>query len=133
MAGCNNNGGTSGDSNSESSEHTHTFSSEWKHDNESHWHEATCGHDVKGSEGAHSYDEGVVTDPTYEKEGYTTYTCSVCGYYYKTDETDKLEHNYSSEWSNDDNFHWHACIDEGYENDATLHYVDDVPTVWAAQ
>ena len=27
----------------------------------------------------HSWDEGVVTDPTCTKDGYTTYTCSACG------------------------------------------------------
>ena len=34
--------------------HQHTFSEEWVHDNDTHWHPATCEHtDVKGSEGAH--------------------------------------------------------------------------------
>ena len=27
----------------------------------------------------HTWDEGVVTEPTYTTEGYTTYTCTVCG------------------------------------------------------
>ncbi len=122
LTGCNNNNnggntsGTSGGNNGESSEHTHTFSSEWKHDDENHWHESTCGHDVKGSQGAHIFDEGVITEPTYEKEGYTTYTCSVCGYSYKDKETEMLKHNYSSEWSSDDTSHWHVCTDEGYED-----------------
>lgn len=126
LAGCNNNsggsnggssnGGTSGESKSDSSEHTHTFSSDWDWDKNTHWHPSTCGDDVKGSESAHIFDEGVVTDPTYEKEGYTTYTCTVCGYSYKDKTTEMLKHNYSSEWKSDDAFHWHACTDEGYED-----------------
>ena len=27
----------------------------------------------------------------------------------------EIEHHYSSEWSSDDEYHWHACTDEGYE------------------
>lgn len=33
--------------------HTHTFAAEWSSDKDGHWHEATCGHDVKSGEGAH--------------------------------------------------------------------------------
>ena len=38
----------------------------------------------------HSY-EGIVTAPTTESEGYTTYTCSQCGDSYISDYVDKLE------------------------------------------
>jgi hypothetical protein len=31
---------------------------------------------------AHNYDAGVETAPTYEADGFTTYTCENCGYYY---------------------------------------------------
>ena len=34
-------------------EHVHTFSDEWSSDESKHWHAATCGHDVKDSEGTH--------------------------------------------------------------------------------
>lgn len=47
--------------------HEHTYSSEWTSDATSHWHAATCGHDVKSDEAAHTFDEGVKT-------------CSVCEY-----------------------------------------------------
>ncbi|MCD8088735.1 MAG: hypothetical protein LUE22_09205, partial [Oscillospiraceae bacterium] len=39
----------------------------------------------------HSY-EAVVTDPTCTEDGYTTYTCSVCGDSYTADETESTGH-----------------------------------------
>ncbi len=68
---------------------THNYSSEWSKDEISHWHACTDeGYtDLKGDEADHSYGTGVVTAPTYEAGGYTTYTCVVCGYSYKNNET----------------------------------------------
>ena len=43
----------------------------------------------------HSY-ETAVTDPTCTEEGYTTYTCSVCGDTYKDDYVDALGHKYDA-------------------------------------
>ena len=40
----------------------------------------------------HSYNEGVVTAPTCETEGYTTYTCELCGHSYTGDVTEKAAH-----------------------------------------
>lgn len=97
-----------------SSSHKHSFADSWAYDSEWHWHESTCGHEVTSDKAAHSF-TSVVTDPTYESGGYTTYTCSVCGFSYTGDETDKLEHNYSADWSYDTKSHWHACVDAGYE------------------
>ena len=50
--------------------HTHTFSDEWSYDEQTHWHAATCGHDVKADEEAHTL--VLSEDETYE-------TC-FCGY-----------------------------------------------------
>ena len=96
----------------------HHFSSIWAHNENAHWHNCTdSGYEnLKGSEAAHTYDDGVVTSPTYEHGGYTTYTCTVCGYSYQGNQTSKLEHNYSTEWSHDGSHHWHACLDAGYED-----------------
>ena len=41
----------------------------------------------------HSY-ESAVTEPTYTEQGYTTYTCTVCGDSYKDDYTDVKQHSY---------------------------------------
>ncbi len=57
----------------------HTFKSEWSYDEQSHWHDATCGHDVKGDKAAHTWDEGEITaQATCLADGEKTFTCS-CG------------------------------------------------------
>ena len=75
----------------ESSIHTHTFSNRWSYDNEYHWHESTCGHDEISDKASHIFNS-VVTDPTYTSGGYTTHTCTVCGYSYVDSETEMLTH-----------------------------------------
>ena len=97
------------------SNHEHTYSISYEYDDTYHWHPSTCGHDVRRGEERHTF-TSTITDPTYEQGGYTTYTCSICGYSYIDNETNKLEHNYSSTWSYDEYSHWHACTDKGYEH-----------------
>lgn len=132
LAGCDNDAPKSNDGDDEtgrvSGEHTHTFDSWWEYDENTHWHESTCGHDVKGDEAEHTFDEGVVTEPTFEINGYKTFKCTVCGYSYTGEETPRLEHNYSSNWSSDDECHWRACSDKGYSSlikDKGAHTFDD--------
>ena len=109
--------------------HEHTFSNSYEYDDTYHWYPSTCGHNIQGDKERHTFNEEV-TEPTYETGGYTTYTCSVCGYSYTDDNTDKLEHHYSNEWSHDSSTHWHACIDEGYEdlrkNESSHKFVEEV-------
>ena len=69
--------------------HEHTFSDEYSYDETYHWHDATCGHDVVSGKEPHSF-VTVVTQPTEEEGGYTTHTCSVCGYEYTDNETPPL-------------------------------------------
>ena len=109
------NSSNNGGGGSSNTSHEHTFDDKWEYNDTYHWHSSTCGHDVKANEERHNF-TSTVTDPTYEEGGYTTYTCSTCGYSYVDNETDKLEHNYSSSWSYDENSHWHACTDIGYEH-----------------
>ncbi len=92
--------------------HTHTFSTEWAHDETNHWHEATCDHktEVSGKE-AHKWDEGkVTTSATESAKGEKTYTCTICGAT-KTEEIPQLAHThtFSTEWTYDENNHWHAA------------------------
>lgn len=105
---------------SDNKEPQNNYSTEWSHDEVQHWHACTDeGHtDLKSGVAAHTFDEGVVTAPTYEANGFTTYTCTVCGYSYKGDQTRKLEHTFATEWSIDDTkgTHYHACTDEGFES-----------------
>ena len=51
---------------------------------------ATQGGEKIEKNNDHIYKE-TVTPPTYDAQGYTIYTCDVCGYSYKSNFTDKLE------------------------------------------
>ncbi len=41
----------------------------------------------------HAYGEGAVTAPTCTAEGYTAYTCAVCGHAYRDEITEKIPHS----------------------------------------
>ena len=109
--------------------HEHTYSSQWSYNNSKHWHAATCGHDSRIDEEEHVWNN-VVTEPTYETDGYTTHTCRICGYSFTDNETEMLKHNYSSTWSYNSDKHWRSCVDEGYENlklnEANHSFVDTI-------
>ncbi len=95
--------------------HTHTWATEWSSDGESHWHACTGeGCTAIADEALHTWDEGEVTEQaTYDAPGKEVFTCTVCGY--EREETiAQLEHTYATEWTYDDDNHWHACTDEGY-------------------
>ena len=90
------------DTSSSEPPHTHTFSEEWNYNETQHWHDATCGHDVKSDLGNHQFVNVSATD-----EGYVD-RCRVCQY------ERTREHSYSSSWTTDENYHWHACVDAGF-------------------
>lgn len=46
---------------------------------------------------SHDY-EGVVTAPSCSEQGYTTYTCKICGHSYVGDYTDTIPHTEADEW-----------------------------------
>lgn len=102
---------------SETEQLTHNYEEAWSFNESTHWH--TCidsGYEyLKADESSHSFNN-VVTDPTYSSGGYTTHTCSVCGYSYRDSQTEQLVHHYEDKWSHDESTHWHACIDDGYES-----------------
>ena len=71
--------------------HKHKYSEDWTYDTTHHWHVSTCSHKDQISDYAeHVWDEGVVTEPTYTSEGYTTYTCEICSAQKQVEKTDKL-------------------------------------------
>jgi len=53
-----------------------------------------CGTDMCGE--GHSYDEGVVTAPTCEEQGYTMYTCERCGEIEKREHVAALGHSWDN-------------------------------------
>ena len=101
--------------------HTHSWSSDWKYDDNYHWHDCTAdGCDIKENSGkngyaAHNWDEGKVTkEPSTTEKGIKTYTCKDCGAE-KTEEIPMLEHqhSWSKDWTKNDQFHWHDCTAQG--------------------
>jgi len=71
-----------------SSVHVHTYNeSVWEHDDNNHWHPATCGHDnQKGSQAAHTWQENysdathVPVAATCDTAGKAFKKCTVCGH-----------------------------------------------------
>lgn len=69
--------------------HTHTFSEEWSSNETSHWHIASCGHDVKTEAEAHRDND---------RNG----LCDVCSYV-------MCAHTYEDKWSYDEEQHFHKA------------------------
>ena len=92
--------------------HVHTFSDEWSRDATTHFHAATCGHDVKADEAKHTFGAWTVVSETTEER-----SCTVCGY----KEEQKHTHTYATAWSHDETNHWHACTGCTEKNDVEAH------------
>lgn len=90
-------------------EHTHKYDNEWSKNENYHWHDSTCGHDVKNDESVHNFGVWTVTkESTEEETGSREKTCYVCNYKV-IEEIIKLEHihKFSEEWNSDSSKHWH--------------------------
>lgn len=87
----------------------HNYSSKMSYDKNNHWYACTlCSAVKEDSILPHQWDDGKVTEKaTCKKAGVMTYTCS-CGAT-KTETINKIDHNYSSKWTYDDDYHWHLC------------------------
>lgn len=48
-------------------EHTHVFSETWSYDDNSHWHDSTCLHDVKNDEQQHNFINNICTICNYDR------------------------------------------------------------------
>lgn len=65
------------------------------------YHQAVCAHDAHHvKKESHVFDEGVLVPAACGQQGYTRHTCATCGYYYDTDYTEALEHQWSA-WQQD--------------------------------
>ena len=63
------------------SKHVHTFNTAvWEHDDDYHWHPATCEHtSQKGDKAKHEFGEpSEKVDPTCTKDGHQKVKCSIC-------------------------------------------------------
>ena len=96
----------------------HTYSSDWAHDETKHWHNCTDeGYEgLKSEEGEHDFKEIIDVQPTFEEDGSAHKACSVCDYATESYALPKLEHQFAEEWTTSEADHWHACLDEGYED-----------------
>ncbi|MGI6173609.1 MAG: Ig-like domain-containing protein [Christensenellales bacterium] len=79
---------------------------DWEYDGNEHWRVcAVCGEHI-GTE-AHAFTH-TVTPPKCTEGGYTTHTCTICGYSYTDTEVPATGHT-TGDWVYDENEHWHVC------------------------
>ena len=107
-------------------EHTCRYDTNWFTDVSSHWQECTvCGKE-KNKEN-HTWNSGVITqEATTTTTGIKTYTCASCEKKkYEDIPIIPHEHNYSSIWSGDNVYHWHACDSCDEMNAKAEHLWDD--------
>ena len=76
--------------------HEHVFSTSWTNDETNHWHAAECEHK----------DQIADLEAHYDENG--DRFCDVCSYEMKEVVPPVHEHTFSTEWSTDENQHWHA-------------------------
>ena len=63
-----------------STEHVHKFSDEWDYNDNYHWHNSICGHDVKSDYGPHDLYSAVNKQPTCTEPGERVDICKACDY-----------------------------------------------------
>ena len=105
----------------------HKYSSQWKFDEKTHWHECTTkNHTDVADKADHTFDAGVITtQPTETTEGVKTYTCTVCGNT-KTATIGTLDHVHTFDtgrWEYDIANHWHpaTCAHTDEKKDLAAH------------
>lgn len=103
----------------------HEFSSEWKNDETSHWHQCmTKNHSDMADKADHTFDAGnITTPPTEDAAGVKTLTCTVCGYQ-KTESVPQLGHTFDMDsWKHDAQTHWHpaTCAHTDLKKDEAEH------------
>ena len=88
----------------------HAWDTKWSKDNDHHWHKcknANCTEIADKAE--HRWNEGEVTTPaTCTTPGEKTFTCTACSAK-KTEEIQVTGHAWGTEWSKDNDHHWHKC------------------------
>ena len=101
--------------------HDHTYEEELSYDENYHFHKANCGHDVTSTKEAHLFDEGkIIKDATPTEKGILEKTCKVCGYKIQ-EELIYQEKQFSSNWSYDDEYHYHKDLYSDARTDNATH------------
>ncbi|MCQ2582985.1 MAG: hypothetical protein MJ160_03660 [Treponema sp.] len=92
----------------------HPFDEEWSWNDEKHWHKALCFHkDNVKDFGEHEWGpEVIVISPLEASYSLSQKTCKVCGKVVFLSTTEKIPHThrFSSDWSNDDEYHFKRAI-----------------------
>lgn len=104
----------------------HIFSNEWKTDDYGHWHECVNNDGAKSHYEKHTPSDWIVDKAATEfSSGKRHIECTVCGYIMHTaiDLPIIPIHTIDSEWTSDNNYHWHKCLDSGcnYVSDKEEH------------
>ncbi len=108
-------------------EHTHTFAEVWTHNDEYHWHAATCGHtDETKDKAKHQLAWETTTPATCDAKGVQTGSC-VCGYS-ETRSIDFAEHSWGKWTSNDDKTHTRTCSNNSAHTETKSCSFDSVVT-----
>jgi lipoprotein-anchoring transpeptidase ErfK/SrfK/rubredoxin len=106
--------------------HNHSWGSWTSNNNKT--HSRSCSGCSESQTENCTFDTGVVTAPTETAQGYTTYTCTVCGYSYKDNYTDPIPHNHSwGSWtSNNNKTHSRSCGGCGESQTENCSFTDEV-------
>ena len=72
--------------------HEHSWSTEWSRDDEYHWYEPLCNHTAELKD--------------FDEHNFVNGVCSECGYTQRISH----EHSWSTEWSKDEEYHWHESL-----------------------
>ncbi len=120
----------------EGDDHQHTWNTNWSSDDNNHWHDAACGHDIKKDQAPHTPSDWIVDkQPTSSSEGLKHKECTVCHKVLETGKIAKIEiiiqpeatptpsatpvpsatptselkheHEFSKEWTTNESSHWH--------------------------
>ena len=90
--------------------HEHNYSDQWSADENEHWRECECGD--KTDNGVHVKEVRNAVDAGENIDGYTgDVYCATCDRLLEKGEVIPAahEHNYSDQWSADENEHWREC------------------------
>lgn len=72
----------------------------------------------------------VTTEPTCQRGGYDTKTCTLCGQTEKCNEKPSAPHEYQESYENDNTFHWHKCKSCDATNNREEHnFINDTCSV----
>ena len=81
---------------------------DWQTNTDEHWKVYSCCQ-AQSDKAAHTWDEGEVTTPaTCTADGEKTYTCTACSAT-KKETIPATGHAWDTEWSKDNDHHWHKC------------------------